>query len=93
MLTIQVKKDQSLIDLAIEHTGSITGIYDLMLSNNLQGATHNAIEGDELMFSSIIDRRKQEYLKANSPLATIKDSDRATGIGFWRIGKTFKINS
>ena len=93
MRVIKVIKNQSLLDIALQEYGSVNGAFWLVEDNDkLLGITDNVFENDELNIrDEVINEKMKNYL-APHDLATVKDS-RATGIGYWRIEKTFKVNS
>lgn len=94
MQTIEVRRGQSLMDIAVQEFGTVEAVFDLVQDNNLRGITSNVYHGDELKIrnSSVGNRQKLAYIKVHQPIATITNSERARGIGFWSIGKDFVVS-
>lgn len=89
---IEVKKNQSLADIAIEHYGKLDCIFELVKDNtNLQGITDNVYEGDTLYINpALVSKRITAMLPAEG-VATLDADIRAQGLGFWQIGIDFIV--
>lgn len=86
MKPYKVQSGQSLFDVAIIVYGDATGITWLIKDNNLSGPTDRIYEGQTLLYRpDAINQRQKIYLQDYSVIATIKDSDKPEGIGFWNV--------
>ena len=94
MQTIQVELDQSLMDIAVQEYGDVSRVFDLVSLNGLKGITDNIYLGQELKVDevTIANRQRVAYMQMHRPIATIKQEDKACGIGFWAIGIDFEVN-
>ncbi|MBU2526250.1 MAG: hypothetical protein KKC03_06590 [Bacteroidetes bacterium] len=89
---------QSLLDIAIKETGSITSIFDFAIINGV-GITDDIVPGSAIEIPTIDYGFKGvvDYYKTNR-IFPATDIDEATlpardeGIGFWQIGLTFKVS-
>lgn len=91
MPSIEVKKDQSLFDIALQEYGSVEGVFLLVEDNAfLNGITDNVFEGDVLMVrDEAIQKPMKNYLQ-DFEIATVKGV-RGEGIGYWQIGKDLEV--
>lgn len=89
--TVQVKKGQCSIDLAIQHTGGLSGLFDIARLNDL-----NLIAKTEPGQTIMVDRKVNNtttYLdKRNITIAASDDPDLFVGIGYMEIGFDFIIS-
>jgi len=92
MQTIKVRKDQTLLDIALQEYGGVNGVFFLVEDNkNLIGITDSVFEGDDLLIrKEIINKQMVSYLREYE-IATAKEV-RGEGIGYWRIGKDFIVS-
>ncbi len=94
MRTIEIKKDQSLADIALQEYGDVQGLFMLVDDNAdiLNGITDTLHKGDKLQVRNAkINRRMQEHLSEYA-LATAKGA-RGEGIGYWGVDRDFIITS
>ena len=84
---------QSLMDIAVQEYGAVSQVFELVRANGLRGITDNVWAGDELVIpGSGPNRQRAAFMQAHQPIATIQDTDRAAGIGFWRIHFELKVS-
>ena len=86
MSTHLVKHKQSLLDIALERYGTVTGIFNLIEDNALNGPTDNVYPQETLRINSkaYANTRIVQYL-APYTIATIQENTRASGIGWFVI--------
>jgi len=97
MSTLALER-QSLLDIAIKETGSITSIFDFAIINGF-GITDDIVPGSAIEipiidygFKGVVDYYRQNRI---TPATTIDEATlpaRDKGIGFWQIGLTFKVS-
>jgi hypothetical protein len=85
MRVIEVKKDQSLFDIAIQEYGDITGVFDIVEDNELKGITDNVYQGDKLKIKDKIINNAMVNHLSTELIATVKGV-RGDGIGYLIIG-------
>ena len=91
MPKIIVKPGQSLFDVALQHYGSVEGVFDLVRRNQLNGITDNVYAGDELDVAEVpLHPRMKAFLSRHS-VATMEESLRPQGIGWWKINHDFVL--
>ena len=92
MRVINVKKDQSLLDIALQEYGHVEGVFLLVEDNfSLIGITDSLHQGDELRVRKTkINAPMQSFLKEYE-LATAKGA-MGEGIGYWIVSKDFKVS-
>ena len=79
METITVKPGQSLIDMAVEHSGSVEALVSLAVANGL-GVADDLPVGAELSPVGVADRRNAELFgnMLHKPATALSDADRLT---------------
>ena len=91
MPRITVQPGQSLFDVALQHYGSLEGVFDIVRRNQLNGITENVYAGEQLEVSpQPLNARTARFLAKHS-IATIEDSIRGRGIGWWQLERDFSI--
>lgn len=99
-MTITVLNDQSLLDIAIQHTGSAQNAFLIAKENSLSVSAY-LVAGYELMIPEGVafNRDILEYYRVKNvrPATGLSiDSGAAEeeleGIGYWIINKNFKVS-
>lgn len=86
---------QGIMDVSVEHTGSLEHIFKIALANN-QGITDNLVGGQQLEFEAatynkkVVDTYKRKEIHPGN--AEILEDEEAGGIGFMKIGDDFIIS-
>ncbi len=92
MELIEVKKNQSLLDVAIEHYGFVDGVFQLVKDNpSLLGVTDNVFQGDLLFVDPALVKARIKAQLPTEGVSTITSDLRASGIGFWQINNDLII--
>ena len=83
-----VGRNQTLFDIAIETTGSLFGVLDIIAESEregvfLNGITHNIEEGDVVYYPSV---SRNGYVVSQFPRPVATKGLTAKGIGFDKIG-------
>lgn len=93
MKTVTVLQGQSLLDIAVEHTGSISAVFDIARLNN-KSITDLPIPGEQLNVDNrnVVKRVLDYYAKNNIHPGTAGDVTSEGGIGYWKIGIDFKVS-
>ncbi|AZZ59145.1 hypothetical protein OKE68_04270 [Riemerella anatipestifer] len=95
-MQIIVLHNQSLLDACLQHTGSIEGVFELAMANNL-AITDDVQAGTVLQLPEGIktDRDILSYYTAKGiqPATAITEVvEKCSGIGCWAIGIDFKVS-
>lgn len=94
-----VNHNQTLLDMAIQHLGSVSGVFQIALLNNLS-ITAQLEAGTELKEGEPIDRDLVKYfidhncIPAGGAVKTVAKTDspeQLSGVGFWSINIDFSI--
>ena len=98
MKTITVLPNQSLLDIAVQHTGSVYNTFAIAVANNLT-ITDDLTTGSALVIPDTVQEDKfvlNEYvLKRIEPATGITDPSvipPEKGIGWMQIGNSFKVS-
>jgi hypothetical protein len=98
MKTITVLPNQSLLDIAVQHTGSVYNTFAIAAANNI-AITDDLITGSLLVIPDTVQEDKfvmNEYLlKSIEPATGITDPSvipPEKGIGWMQIGNSFKVS-
>lgn len=87
-----VKNGQSLLDIAIQQTGDVSGIAELALKNDLS-ITDEVDTGTALQNASVSNQAVVDYLKTELKNPATKDNAVINeGVDHWRIGIDFVIS-
>jgi hypothetical protein len=91
---VTVEQGQCLMDIAVQHCGDATAIFEIAALNNIE-ITGLLVEGTQLLIPTPYNAAIVNYLKEkNAVPATHEASEKKAknkGIGFMRIGSTFRI--
>lgn len=96
-MQVTVLHNQSLLDVCLQHTGSIEGVFELAMNNNLS-ITDDIQVGKILNLPEGITTDKDilNYYKAKNiqPATAIieQTEEKLEGIGYWAIGVDFKVS-
>ena len=96
-MTITVLHNQSLLDLALQHTGTIESIFELALLNE-KSITDDMVTGASLLIGEISNKDILSYYTAKNiqpATAFTKEDkqvlDRLEGISIWAINLDFVV--
>lgn len=95
-MQITILHNQSLFDVLLQHTGSLTGIFDVAMVNGLSIA-QNLTPGQKLTIPDSVEKDKDilNYYKAkNVQPATaivVESKEKLEGISVWAIGHDFIV--
>lgn len=95
---ITVTSGQNLLDVAIEHCGSVESAYDMALANGLS-ITDDLKNGESLDDVEVLDNDVTLFyvvnnIKPATGITTKEINDRlgiGEGIGYWRIEMEFEV--
>lgn len=94
MPNVRVKYRETSLDIAVMNSGSVEGVYELALLNNIS-ITKDLTSGEELIPGSAIDGDSVIELKSRGarPASAIDSAEGEIleGIGYWRIGVDFIV--
>lgn len=83
---------QNLLDIALQETGSIEGVFELATANNI-AVSDEVVAGTELMVPEVNKNSDvlRQYKSNNIKPATgnIQDAEILDGIGYWYIEMDF----
>jgi hypothetical protein len=92
---ITVEPNQNIYDLAIQETGDISGIVDLVKSNNISFSSQ-VIGGEKFIKPGVISKVLVNYLKYNKPATgsevLVNNTPVKEGIGYWNIEVDFIVS-
>jgi len=96
-MTVKVLHNQSLLDLAIQHTGSVTNAFAIAVANNISVSSF-LIAGTELLIPDVMKDEdilnfynSKQIKPATGTVKTPLPIERG-GIGYMQIGSTFKVS-
>ena len=96
-MTITVLHNQSLLDLALQHTGTIESIFELAVLNE-KSVTDDMVAGASLLIGEISNKDILNYYTAKSiqPATVFTKADkqvleRLEGISIWAINLDFVV--
>lgn len=97
-MEIMVLHNQSLLDLAIQHTGNVFNAFDIAVANGFS-VSDSLVPGSKLMIPDSVKVEKEilNYYTAKSikPATSLTDLEviaERRGIGWMKIGTTFKVD-
>ncbi|MDY3363316.1 hypothetical protein JSO61_009545 [Riemerella anatipestifer] len=95
-MQIIVLHNQSLLDACLQHTGSIEGVFELAMANNL-AITDDVQAGAVLQLPEDIKKDRDIFnyyaAKGIQPATAITEVvEKCSGIGCWAIGIDFKVS-
>ncbi len=86
--SITIRKGQSAVDLALQHYGSLEGLFEVA---GLNGVAVHGIPEEGVGYAVPVLNGNTRYLAAYV-VATALDKDRQGGIGYWAIGVDFIVS-
>ena len=97
-MTITVLHNQSLLDLALQHTGTIESIFELAVLND-KSITDDMVAGTSLLIGEISNKDILAYYTAKNiqPATAFTKADeqvfeRLEGISIWAINLDFVVS-
>ena len=92
MREIIVKKNQSLLDIALQEYGHVAGVFDIVERNALAGITDNVYEHERLEVSKTpLSGRIREFLSTHTIATLAGAHERACGIGWMQVERNFMV--
>lgn len=88
-----IKRHQTLLDFAVQFTGSFEGLIQVAILNNLS-PTDDTPVGENLLVGETIDI-KNAYSSLKNEISTegrLQEDLRLQGIDYWIIGLDFKVS-
>ena len=93
---ITVLNRQSLLDIAIQHTGSVFNAFDIALANGL--AVSEMVEPGAILIlpeveqnTDILNYYSAKKIQPATALQDLKIIEEKRGIGWMKVGRTFKV--
>jgi hypothetical protein len=97
-MEIIVLHNQSLLDIAIQHTGSVFNAFEIAVANNI-AISDDLIPGMLLVIpesikknNDILNYYASKKIQPATAITVNPEDPILEGIGFWRIEKDFKIS-
>lgn len=93
MPNVKVKHRETLLDVAVLQTGSVYGMFEMALLNNIS-ITKELASGEELMPGTVISKETADELRSRNarPAKAIKPDDPLKeGIGYWKVFVDFIV--
>jgi hypothetical protein len=81
-------ESQSLLDIALQETGTIEGIFDLAVANDLS-LTDALVPGQKLSGTAVLNKGIQDYYTAKGITPATGDVTLLGGIGYMAVGIDF----
>ncbi|WP_282333238.1 hypothetical protein [Pinibacter soli] len=92
MGTVKAMAGQTLIDLAIQASGSLEALFDIALLNGIS-ITDELTIGQIYKLTEVVDDSVVNNLYPLKPASALFDiSDQSEGIDYWAIEKDFIVN-
>lgn len=99
MRTILVSEGQTVLDIAIEHCGSLSVVFEIAELNELESFTDELKAGQELIVPDVVDAYIVEQFDSTYKKPVSSDSegwdgtneDGDEGIDFWEIETEFEV--
>lgn len=90
---------QSLLDLAIQYTGSVENAFDLALQNN-RSLTDDLEAGESIQLiaygiqqnKDILNYYTAKNIQPATAVIILPEEERLEGIGYWAISVDFKVS-
>ena len=96
-MTTTILHHQSLLDLAIQHTGSVENAFILALQNG-KSLTDDLVAGEQLSLKNtknnkdILNYYQSKKLQPATAVTQLPEIERLEGIGYWVIQTDFKVS-
>ena len=96
MQTIKINEGQTLLDVAIQHTGDASRAFEIALANGLNFSDDLEIGTVVLVPEASVENKKNvaDFVKTNTTPASKKDDTGLLleGVDYWAIGDEFIIS-
>jgi hypothetical protein len=87
---IKVIRNQSLVDIAVQYYGSVSGVFLLLEDNKeLMSINDKLLPGQKIFVRDALQPKIVNYLK--NPVATLDESSTADGIGYMTVETNFFV--
>ena len=98
-MTTTILHNQSLLDLAIQHTGSVENAFAIAVANGLS-LTDDLESGEALNLEpttinqnkDILSYYQSKKLQPATAVTQLPEIERLEGIGYWAISVDFKVS-
>ncbi len=97
-MTTIILHNQSLLDIAIQHTGAVENIFAMAVANGLS-LTDDLPAGTEIKLpdsankdSDVLNYYTAKRLQPATAVIMLSEAERLEGIGYWVIQTDFKIS-
>ena len=98
-MTTTILHNQSLLDLAIQHTGAVENTFAIAVANGLS-LTDDLESGEALNLEpttinqnkDILSYYQSKKLQPATAVTQLLEAERLEGIGYWVISNDFKIS-
>lgn len=89
---ITVASRQSILDIAIQHCGSVEAAFQIALLNNL-ALTDELVPGQQIEIPAVVNSSVVQYYEVNNiqPATALTEDETPGGIGYWIIELDFEI--
>jgi hypothetical protein len=91
MQNIEVQNRQALIDIAMQHTGSVEGLVPLCLDNDMS-ASETLINGATLKHPGVRNKYAARCFANEKIMPVSNPGTVPEGIGYWNVAMDFKVN-
>lgn len=96
-MTITVLPNQNLLDVAIQHTGSVLNAFIIALANGM--AVSDIIKVNQVLFipetdqiTSVFNTYKKEKIEPATSITSLQEIEEKGGIGIMKVASTFRID-
>ena len=88
-----IKRHQTLLDFALQYTGSAEGLIQVALLNGFS-ITDDSPPGADLAAGPVINLKESSFTTGNeiSTYNRLPEAGILEGIGYWIIAQTFKVS-
>ena len=97
-MKINVLPLQSLLDIAIQHTGAVESVFAIAVANGLS-LTDDLLAGTEIKLpdsvnkdSDVLNYYTAKRLQPATAVILLPEAERLEGIGYWVIQIDFKVS-
>ena len=95
---ITILHNQSLLDLAVQHTGAVESVFAIAVANGLS-LTDDLPAGTEIKLpdsvnkdSDVLNYYSAKRLQPATAVTLLPEEERLEGIGYWIIQTDFKVS-
>ena len=97
-MTTIILHNQSLLDLAVQHTGAVESVFAIAVANGLS-LTDDLPAGTEIKLpdsvnkdSDVLNYYSAKRLQPATAVIMLPEEERLEGIGYWVIQTDFKVS-